>query len=333
MNNISDNSPRNNNFRHLHLYLRQIPPKFCPLLLFLSVVFWQNRLHATPTLSGVSNQAKLNDLIFDNYTRKLGKGQFEWPSQPYIKWKGRLRITFNYIDKIPEPASSLTPNFNRNGLAIPHNPLASSILSLLADLTLHPNNLEVYLDLSSAFLDIGSSDMALEILSRAHQVNGYSSEIALKEIDILMHIEDIEATKDRLSKLLSVDPMNPTARMYLGDIYLLEGNLDMALEDYTEAVRLNGLSVELASRLGDVWLGKRDYLMAIVYYRYWASQSHDDPDAHYYLGLALVERGRFEEARISLQRSADLYLGIGDTQGSENAYATLETMQEKSVAE
>ncbi|NJL45594.1 MAG: hypothetical protein HC922_07400 [Leptolyngbyaceae cyanobacterium SM2_3_12] len=117
--------------------------------------------------------------------------------------------------------------------------------------------------------------------------------------------------------MLPTQPNNPVAHQYMGDIYLLEDNLDLALESYSQAVRFSSLSPALASRLGNVWMQKGDYLMAIVYCRHWVNSSPNNPAAHYSLGIALRNRERVDEARLSLQTSADLYMRLGDAENFE----------------
>lgn len=184
----------------------------------------------------------------------------------------------------------------------------SSILALMADFILRPHDADIYINLSYEFARLRRFDTALEILDRFHQVNGYSAQIAIHEIGILMMTGDLSAAREKILALLSREPNNVFARLYWGDILFIKGDLGGALESYTAAHQVIGLSEDIVARLGSLSMTRQDYTLAVQYYQYWASQSPDDPLPRYCLGLALTGQGDRDEAQASLQHSADLYL-------------------------
>ena len=184
----------------------------------------------------------------------------------------------------------------------------SSILALMADFILRPHDADIYISLSYEFARLRRFDTALEILDRFHQVNGYSAQIAIHEIGVLMMMGDLSAAREKILAVLSREPNNAFAFLYWGDILFIEGDLGGALESYTTARQLIGLSEDIVARLGSLSMTRQDYILAAQYYQHWASQSPDNPLPRYCLGLALTGQGHGDEAQASLQRSADLYL-------------------------
>ncbi len=192
-----------------------------------------------------------------------------------------------------------------------------AIAAYLVALTLNPQNLDVYFSLSNIYLRVKNYQLALDLLSRAEQLHGSIPSIDLERVKILIQADNIDLAQSYLEEVITVEPGNAVAWMYQGDIYRLSGKHDLALENYTVAMASEHLSVELAPRLGTLYMQQRDYLRAISYFHIWTEQAPGNPEALHYLGVALVNQGRYYEAQQALDEALALYSSQGDVRRSE----------------
>lgn len=204
--------------------------------------------------------------------------------------------------------------------------IRGAISSYLVALTMNPERLEIYLDLSQIYRRLENYQLALDLLERASEIHGFLPSIELMKVSILISAREFEIARTSLDRVMAIEPENSLAYMHLGDLHWFEGDLESAFKCYEEARQIDGLSKDLAIRLGQLWMRQQDYLMAIVYFRYWLEQSPADPEAHYHLGLALSQRGRYDEAHHVFGEAADLYLYTGNQEAAEAARIAQESL-------
>ncbi len=113
----------------------------------------------------------------------------------------------------------------------------------------------------------------------------------------------IGEAKGEFRQALSLDPGNTSARFHLARVYLDLGRIRKARETLEERLEITEKTPELLSLLGEVNRQSGDPRLSI---RQNESAAILDPDlaqAHYYLGLAHLDRGDTEEALSRLDRA------------------------------
>ena len=113
----------------------------------------------------------------------------------------------------------------------------------------------------------------------------------------------IGEAKGEFRQALSLDPGNTSARFHLARVYLDLGRIRKARETLEERLEITEKTPELLSLLGEVNRQSGDPRLSI---RQNESAAILDPDlaqAHYYLGLAHLDKGDTEEALSRLERA------------------------------
>ena len=116
----------------------------------------------------------------------------------------------------------------------------------------------------------------------------------------------IGEAKGEFRQALPIDPDNTSARFHLPRVYLDLGRIRKARETLEERLEITENTPELLSLLGEVIRQMGDPRLSI---RQKESAAMMDPDlaqAHYYLGLAHLDRSETEEALSRLDRAISL---------------------------
>ena len=117
---------------------------------------------------------------------------------------------------------------------------------------------------------------------------------------------DWQGAENAFRQALQREPNIAMARYYLGNIFLMQKRLDVAVQEYAEAVRLNPSLADAYYNLGLTLQqqGKNDD--AIRAYRQALVIDPIRVDAHYNLGLVLYEQGLLGEAIATYQDAVKL---------------------------
>lgn len=100
---------------------------------------------------------------------------------------------------------------------------------------------------------------------------------------------------------LRYEPGYVEARVDLGKIYLEQGRLPDAREEFGRAMRLDPDHSEAVEMLGAVYLAEKNYNEALPYLRRAIRLDSGNSSAHYRLGEAYIGRGEYHRAIESLQ--------------------------------
>ncbi|MDE2928249.1 MAG: tetratricopeptide repeat protein [Acidobacteriota bacterium] len=149
----------------------------------------------------------------------------------------------------------------------------------------------------------------------------------------------IGEAKGEFRQALSLDPGNTSARFHLARVYLDLGRIRKARETLEERLEITEKTPELLSLLGEVNRQSGDLRLSI---RQNESAAMLDPDlaqAHYYLGLAHLDRGDTEEALSRLDRAiaakgatSDMILKTGSVYLQEGGLQKALELLRKAVA-
>ena len=81
-----------------------------------------------------------------------------------------------------------------------------------------------------------------------------------------------------------------------GSMALADGNYDLALKYYNEALASDPDSIYLHKRVGMVYFAKQDYARAELVFQDVLDHSPGEPEALFYLGLSRIGKGEREPA-------------------------------------
>jgi len=146
--------------------------------------------------------------------------------------------------------------------------------------------------------------------------------------DALVRYERYEAAKVQYEKILTLDPENFKAQVALGNIALLQGNQQGAIEAFDRAIAINPDNTEVYSHIGAVYLDQKDYTRALDLYEK-AAQAKPDEDKIQLILVAIYEKlkmdTRAEEILIKLTQNnpkrTDLHVIMGDFYRQREQYA------------
>lgn len=135
---------------------------------------------------------------------------------------------------------------------------------------------------------------------------GFATAAAL--LGILTHArnpafaDEISIWADTAAKV----PANERARSNLGNALLNNGEVDAAIAQFGEAIRLSPNYADARNNLGVAWLAKGQYERAIAEFTLAIATRSDYADAYYNLGEAYLQLGRSADALAPLQQSLQL---------------------------
>ncbi len=162
-------------------------------------------------------------------------------------------------------------------------------------LSLDPGNTSARFHLARVYLDLRTGTQRLSPVSCVS--------VPCILFRLLGSYRMIGEAKGEFRQALSLDPGNTSARFHLARVYLDLGRIRKARETLEERLEITEKTPELLSLLGEVNRQSGDPRLSI---RQNESAAILDPDlaqAHYYLGLAHLDKGDTEEALSRLERA------------------------------
>lgn len=215
-------------------------------------------------------------------------------------------------EKAYRQATQLAPNQVENYIGLGavltrQNAYESAILAYLTALSLQPDNASIFESLGALYLQRGAYNRAVEMLEQAVQLAPDRPRaqsllaLALTHADRPTNpVKELQTpisskTRDVLSFVKVADGLNQAG----------ERSLAMQLYQWTEGFAPN--CPGLQEKMGNLWMEKQNYVMAVSAYRRWTEKEPENPDAYYNLGTALYQMGRLKEAISMLEKASTLY--------------------------
>lgn len=103
-------------------------------------------------------------------------------------------------------------------------------------LDLQPNNKDALLCMSSLLARAGDQKQSVEFIKKAESLFPEDSEISLKYAQILIDNDAFAEAIQRVNKIVAAEPSNITAKKLLGDIYLKQGDMHRAWQEYSAVI-------------------------------------------------------------------------------------------------
>jgi tetratricopeptide (TPR) repeat protein len=203
---------------------------------------------------------------------------------------------------------------------------AGAIAAYQQVLTRRPNDARIYESIGTAYIQQERYPEALEALQHAIQLSPRQGSAFLNLGVAFLNSGNVPEGMAALQRAAALEPRNGLIFLQLGDIYKAQGNQDDALIQYRRAVSVQPSLKEAYMALGKLYLEQKDVL-AIVAFRELVELAPQDPDAHYYLGVALQERDRNDEATTMFQQARDLYTQSNNEEGIKKANDALVELQ------
>lgn len=101
-------------------------------------------------------------------------------------------------------------------------------------------------------------------------------------------------------------PNSPQNHNNLGDLYARRGNLDLAIEEFTIAIRLNSRYADAYHNLANIYQQKGDWGQALENYKKAAEINPNIWQTHHNLAVIYFETGEFEKAKESALRVLEI---------------------------
>jgi tetratricopeptide (TPR) repeat protein len=124
-----------------------------------------------------------------------------------------------------------------------------------------------------------------------------------------------EEAKNELQQELAIDPNNAGAEYILGELARQAGDLDSAIQHFSEATKLDTNFADAYLGLGTSLLTEKNYAAAIPPLEMAVKLQPDNPAGHYSLATAYARTGRKEDA----EREFALHQQMAERAGGQGA--------------
>ncbi len=145
-------------------------------------------------------------------------------------------------------------------------------------------------------------DEALGVLRRSLQEHAQDVGLQLAQAEALIMKGEFEAAEGLLEALQSVTSSTPKHWSFMGDMYLDMGHDDEALACYQAALDRGLESIDVASRVGEIFADREDFAEAATFFGRAARWAVTDPELWRVTAETHMESGGFEEATYALKR-------------------------------
>lgn len=183
-------------------------------------------------------------------------------------------------------------------------------LKNLAKIYLMNNTPKKSIQLLNEALEITKEDAGVyRLFGDAYQAND-QIELALKNYNEFMRIEKDGKKKAEIQKILSnlssAKAKKFYAKMKEGDDSLKQSKFTEAEKSYKEAINIDSNTKTVYTKLGKLYVTKKDYLKAIDIYKKLQKIYPEDFQSYMYLGMTYGEMGKFDEAIVIMEKGKKL---------------------------
>ncbi len=169
--------------------------------------------------------------------------------------------------------------------------------ALKSALALQPDNIGLKLRLGEIYLATGDPSAARDIF-RQLTVDYPHSDRAWAALGLLdARLSNHERAKAELEKALHENPLLPEVQLAYGELLLLDGLVDQALEALRSAANLLQEDAQVEARLGQSLLARQRPVQALEHLRAAEQGGFEPPDVERSLDLAMISNELLAEAQ------------------------------------
>lgn len=176
-----------------------------------------------------------------------------------------------------------------------------------------PNSAEPRIRLAQTYLSKGDTESAAKMLEQVVQLEPKNAGALEGLAGILLQTGRLQEAKKRYQQLVELQPENPRA---LNDMaFVLSetgGNLDEALSMVQRAMTRMPDSDTIKDTLGWIYFKKNQTDSAVQVFNALVKKDAENPDYHYHLGAALLQKGDKPRAKTELQAALEKKPSSGD---------------------
>lgn len=206
--------------------------------------------------------------------------------------------------------------------------------------SLDPNHPQIHFRLAQACWISGRGQQARQEFLKEIRKNPADLEVLLDFGIFLLESGDIESAKEKFNRILEFDPDSSVARFYLGEVYRLRGEGEIAVRYYREAIdadehlagpryrlaemlffqgqtgqslellqgelKLEVQDVEVLVGMGVMFLQMKDLEGAAQCFLQSLDVQHEEPRAFLGLGMVLAMRGEYTAGRQCMEQALRL---------------------------
>ncbi len=199
--------------------------------------------------------------------------------------------------------------------------------ALKSALALQPDNIGLKLRLAEIYLATSKLSAARDIFRQLTRDYPQSDRAwaALGLLDAKLGNHD--RAKDELAKALEENPLLPEVQLAHGELLLLEGSIDQAIEALRSAANLLQEDAQVDARLGQALLARQRPVDALGHLRAAGQGGFEPPDVERSLTLAMISNELLSEAQRKLERV------VPDDDGDADILRTMILLERDQLAE
>ena len=160
---------------------------------------------------------------------------------------------------------------------------------------LDETNADYYITLSNIYLYQGKVTNCLEAINKAFELDTDKARIHLKLAEVYLILKEYQKTHENVEKALEIDPINPVAYFINGYSFLEEGDTNLAIRNFQDAVSQDQEYLDAFYYLGMIYSDRNDKL-AVEYLNNALRIEPDNVEVLYLLGLFFQENENTEKA-------------------------------------
>ncbi|MBI9038630.1 MAG: tetratricopeptide repeat protein [Bacteroidales bacterium] len=203
-----------------------------------------------------------------------------------------IEILNNKINSNPDNAQF----YNDRALYfINHNNDNEALGDIKKAIELDESNSDYYITLSNIYLYQGKVSNSLDAINKALELDTDKARIYLKLAEVHLILKEYQTTHENIEKALELDPINPVAYFINGYSFLEEGDTNLAIRNFQEAISQDQGYLDAFYYLGMIFSDKNDKL-AVEYLNNALEIEPDNVEVLYLLGLFFQENEETEKA-------------------------------------
>lgn len=142
----------------------------------------------------------------------------------------------------------------------------------------------------------GQSDEALDAFNRALELDPNYIQVYIKKSHVYMEQGDLTSALAQIRIAANLSPLDPDIYYHRGQIYYISGQYDLAMEDYSESIRLDPTFVYAHIQLAVVHHKLTNHLTAVDMFQKISTHFPACVEVFNYYGEVLIDQGNIQGA-------------------------------------